>query len=181
MPKIYTRTGDDGTTGLFGGRRVPKDDLRIETYGTVDELNALLGVARAQSPDADLDAILQTIQEELFLLGADLATPIDQQNPSVPRMEKERTAGLERMIDRTEQTLEPLRFFILPGGHPCAAHLHHARTVCRRAERLAVRLAAREPLNPAILPYLNRLSDLLFVLARAANRSAGREEIRWHS
>ncbi len=181
MPKIYTRTGDDGTTGLFGGRRVPKDDLRIETYGTVDELNALLGVARAQSPDADLDAILQTIQEELFLLGADLATPIDQQNPSVPRMEKERTAGLERMIDRTEQTLEPLRFFILPGGHPCAAHLHHARTVCRRAERLAVRLAAREPLNPAILPYLNRLSDLLFVLARAANRSAGRAEIRWHS
>lgn len=181
MPKIYTKTGDDGTTGLFGGRRVSKDDLRIDTYGTVDELNALLGIARAQGPVADLDTLLQRLQEELFILGADLATPLDEKNLSIPRIDAAKTAELEQLIDREEKALEPLRFFILPGGHPCAAHLHHARTVCRRAERLAVRLASREPLNPAIVPYLNRLSDLLFVLARAANRAAGRAEIRWQS
>jgi len=178
--KIYTKTGDDGTTGLFGGRRVPKTDLRVEAYGTVDELNAVLGVALAtgEGPPALRD-LLSTIQRELFVLGSDLATPAGEEASYVPRVAAESVEALERAIDAAEADLPPLKNFILPGGSPLGAHLHHARTVCRRAERTTVALAARETIGAIPVRYLNRLADLLFVLARAANRAAGAAETEW--
>lgn len=179
--KIYTKTGDDGTTGLFGGGRVSKAHLRVEAYGTVDELNSVLGVARAACDDADLDAILDGLQHELFVLGADLATPVrpEGDKPYVQRIPEASADALEGIIDRCEQDLEPLKNFILPGGTPVAAQLHLARTVARRAERLAVAFAQQEVLRPAILRYLNRLSDLLFVLGRWANHRAQHPETIW--
>jgi cob(I)alamin adenosyltransferase len=167
--KIYTKTGDTGETSLFGGRRVTKDALRIEAYGTVDELNSLLGIVRSFKPVKELDDALAQRQEELFELGADLATPLDASNVQVARIEQRHIEGLERLIDAMEKRFPPLKSFILPGGSAVGAHLHFARTVCRRAERNVVRLSKLEPVNPHTITYLNRLSDYLFVLARLAN------------
>ncbi len=177
--KIYTRTGDRGDTSLFGGRRVPKDALRIEAYGTVDELNSAVGLARAENDDTDIDGILEAIQNELFQLGADLATPQSVEKRKVKRMEPKDVQGLEKIIDDLQGRLKPLRSFILPGGSPVAARIHFARTICRRAERAVVRLSRNEDIGDTILIYLNRLSDLLFVLARYANARAGISEVRW--
>jgi cob(I)alamin adenosyltransferase len=179
--RIYTKTGDAGETGLYGGGRVPKDALRVAAYGAVDELNAALGVARALAAgDADLDAVLARLQAECFTLGAELATP----QPSgiarpVPRISGAHVAAAEQDIDRLETELPELRHFILPGGAKAGAALHFARTVCRRAERELVRLHHAEPVSAEALQYLNRVSDLLFVMARAANRRAGAAETPW--
>jgi cob(I)alamin adenosyltransferase len=183
MSKIYTKTGDDGETGLFGGPRVRKDHLRIEAYGTVDELNAVLGTVRAQSPPAELDVLLATFQNHLFDLGAELATP-EPAKFGIVGVAPGSIAALEQAIDRHEAELEPLKQFILPGGTPVAAGLHLARTVCRRAERLLVALAAQASqegttISPETVVYLNRLSDLLFVLARWTNRRAGVGDVPW--
>lgn len=177
--KIYTKTGDAGETGLFGGQRVTKDALRVHAYGTVDECNAVLGVARAATSDPELGALLGAIQDQLFTVGADLATPGG--SPHVQRVGAAEIALLEETIDRLEAELAPLRQFILPGGSAAAAHLHVARTVCRRAERWAVGLAREEAVNLEVLAYLNRLSDLLFVAARVANARAGVGDVVWNS
>ncbi len=186
--RIYTKTGDEGDTGLFGGQRVRKDDLRVEAYGTVDELNAVLGEARARGmgEDSDLDETLSRFQHDLFNVGADLATPRAEDETKgrvhVTRVTSERTARLETLIDRYEAELPPLTRFILPGGHALAAALHLARVVCRRAERRCVTLADVDPtaINPEVLRYLNRLSDLLFVLARVANHRRGVADVIWN-
>ncbi len=177
--KIYTKTGDKGDTSLFGGQRVPKDALRIEAYGTVDELNSVLGIVRADNKQKEIDEILEHVQNELFVLGADLATPRPSNAKQIRRVEPKDAMRLEKTIDKLEAKLEPLRAFILPGGSPVAARLHFARTVCRRAERAVVRLSRNEDIGEAITIYLNRLSDLLFVLARYANRCAGVSETKW--
>ena len=182
--KIYTKTGDGGETGLFGGGRIPKDSLRVAAYGEVDEVNAALGLARALDPPEFADPLLQSIQRDLFTVGAQLATPDPEKlRKALSRggaaLSESDVAALEEAIDDQESRLEPLRNFILPGGAPKAAALHLARTVCRRAERAVVALSRHEQVNPAILRYLNRLSDLLFVLARAANAHAGRPDVKW--
>jgi cob(I)alamin adenosyltransferase len=178
--KIYTKTGDDGLTGLLGSRRLPKDDVRIESYGTVDELNATLGVARAFGLDPDLDRLVARLQDELFVLGSALADP-DPAGRFQSALGAERAEFLEQTIDALEGELPPLTRFILPGGTQAAAHVHLARAVCRRAERWVVKLARHpgERVPPALIVYLNRLSDLLFVLARAVNRRGGGEETHW--
>jgi cob(I)alamin adenosyltransferase len=182
--KIYTKTGDDGETGLFGGPRVRKNAPRIEAYGTVDELNAVIGLVRAQrssesgAATSDLDELLARIQNELFDLGAQLATP-DPERFGIAGATEAHVSALENAIDRYEEELDPLKQFILPGGTPGAAALHLARTVCRRAERWVVTLAETERISPTTVVYLNRLSDLLFVLARAANRRAGMADVPW--
>ncbi len=177
--KIYTKTGDKGTTALFSGGRVSKTHLRVEAYGTVDELNSVLGVARAHQPATQMDEWLARIQHQLFNLGADLATPLDAKADWVVRMDAETVAWLEETIDHMTEDLAPLRHFILPGGTLAAAQLHVARTVCRRAERLAVALTEHEPIGEHVLPYLNRLSDWLFVAARWENAQAGVDEDKW--
>jgi cob(I)alamin adenosyltransferase len=180
--KVYTRTGDDGTTGLFAGGRVSKAHPRVESYGTVDELNSVIGLARSATDDSELDAILASLQDELFRLGADLATPLTDKpdKPHVLRLAENSAARLETLIDGCEEDLPPLTNFILPGGCAAAAHLHHARCVCRRAERLTVGFASTDVrLNAEIIIYLNRLSDLLFVLGRWANHRAGADEVVW--
>ena len=178
--KIYTKTGDQGDTGLFGGPRVAKDSLRIEAFGTVDELNSVLGVARAAGLPADIDPLVGQIQSELFSLGAELATP-DPAAHGTALIGPQHITALEQAIDQFEARLEPLRQFILPGGTSAAAQLHLARTVCRRAERRLVSLArqAPEPVGPWLIIYLNRLGDLLFVLARAENAGAGCPDVPW--
>lgn len=176
--RIYTKTGDDGTTGLFGGDRISKDALRIETYGTIDELNAVLGVARCHEMAKEFDDILDVLQNDLFCLGADLASP-NPENRHVHRMDESDIARIEGMIDYVDGLLPALSNFILPGGSPLAAHLHVARNVCRRAERKAVALRREELIGKAVIVYLNRLSDLLFVLARWANVKSGRQEVQW--
>jgi cob(I)alamin adenosyltransferase len=176
--KIYTRTGDDGSTALFSGGRVSKTHLRVEAYGTVDELNSVLGVVRAHQPYSD--SWLEQIQRQLFHLGADLATPMDAKSSWVVRVDAEAVSWLEQIIDQMTDELPPLTLFILPGGTPAASHLHVARTICRRAERLAVALAAHEPISENVIPYLNRLSDGLFTLARWENFKAGAAEITWN-
>ena len=174
--KIYTKTGDAGETGLFGGGRVSKDDPRVRAYGDVDEANAAIGFAGALEP-ADFESVLlQTIQRDLFTIGAELATP---DTAKVAKVGASEVGALEDVIDRYEATLSPLKNFILPGGALKAAALHVARTVCRRAERSVVTLSRDQPINPVIIHYLNRLSDLLFVLARAVNKQAGRPDIPW--
>lgn len=182
MDKIYTRTGDDGTTSLFGGNRVEKGNPRIGAYGTVDETNSTVGVARAhlrgEPGEERLDPVLSDIQEELFILGADLATPSDAK-PIVPRIQEKHVSDLEARIDRFDEELPTLERFILPGGSPTGASLHSARTVCRRAERQIVQVSASTPITEQAIVYLNRLSDLLFVLARWANRQAGEREDTW--
>ncbi|MCX6136951.1 MAG: cob(I)yrinic acid a,c-diamide adenosyltransferase [Ignavibacteriales bacterium] len=177
--KIYTKTGDAGVTGLFGGDRVPKDAIRIEAYGEVDELNAVIGMVRASQPPADIDRLLVRIQNDLFVVGADLATPLDQVLSRVPRIDTGYAEALEKEIDALDAKLPPLKNFVLPGGTSAAALLHFARTVCRRAERAVVTLARAEKIGPEIIIYLNRLSDLLFVLARYANHRAGSVETNW--
>ncbi len=177
--KIYTKTGDKGDTSLFGGQRVPKDALRIEAYGTVDELNSVLGIVRADNREEKIDEILEHVQNDLFVLGADLATPRSSVMKQIRRVEPKDAARLEKVIDKLEAELKPLKAFILPGGSPVAARLHFARTVCRRAERAVVRLSRNEDIGEAITIYLNRLSDLLFVLARYANQCAGVAETKW--
>jgi cob(I)alamin adenosyltransferase len=177
--RIYTRTGDTGETGLIGGQRVPKDDPRVEAYGTVDELNAVLGVARGYLADLpDLDALLERFQSELFDIGAELASP-PERAAQFQSLEERHIAAIEEAIDRLEEELPPLRQFILPGGTPASAYLHLARTVCRRAERQVVRLSHSSTVNAAIIKYLNRLSDLLFVMARVANYRTGVEDVKW--
>lgn len=177
--KIYTRTGDTGTTGLFGAGRVSKNHPRIEAYGTVDELNATIGIARASiSDDQHMNALLTSIQEELFRMGADLATP-EESDASVPRVSRREIDDLEVAIDRVESELQPLKSFILPAGTVLSCALHLSRTVCRRAERRVVELAESESLNENIAIYLNRLADLLFVLARAANARSGHADVKW--
>jgi cob(I)alamin adenosyltransferase len=181
--KIYTRTGDQGETGLYGGERVPKDHLRVEAYGTVDEANAVLGLARvALADDPDFEAVLDRLQSLCFAMGADLATPFDANaGTRIRRLAFTDAETLEREIDRWDDGLPALRTFILPGGTPAAAALHHARTVVRRAERLVTLLLREEPdrTNPTVLVVLNRLGDLLFVLARAANVRRGVDDIPW--
>jgi cob(I)alamin adenosyltransferase len=180
--KIYTKTGDTGTTGLFGGGRVPKDDIRVEAYGDVDELNAVIGMARSIEMMPRIDEVLVPIQRDLFAIGALLATPDRDkmaQHLEKARIDQGRIGELERAIDDGDAELEPLRSFILPGGTPKAAALHVARTVCRRAERHVVRLQREMELPPLAVIYLNRLSDLLFTLARVANRRAGAGEVTW--
>jgi cob(I)alamin adenosyltransferase len=177
--KIYTKTGDKGETSLFGGQRVPKDALRIEAYGTVDELNSVLGVVRAERPISAIDEILSGVQHLLFVLGADLATPRSVEAVRVRRIESADAGRLEEWIDELDAQLEPLKSFILPGGSLAAARIHFARTVCRRAERVVVRLSRQEDIGDEVEMFLNRLSDLLFVLARFANYAAGTREIQW--
>jgi cob(I)alamin adenosyltransferase len=179
--KIYTKTGDQGDTSLFGGQRVPKDALRIEAYGTVDELNSLLGIVRADNTDRGIDDILSSIQDRLFEVGADLATPRSLDRDSIRRFEPHDAGPLEQLIDDLESHLEQLKSFIIPGGSPVAARLHFARTVCRRAERAVVRLSRNEDIGEGTIIYLNRLSDLLFVLARYANHLAQVTETKWNA
>ena len=175
LTRIYTRLGDEGDTHLGDMSRARKTSLRVVAYGEVDELNAVVGVARAQGLPAGMDGWLATIQNELFDVGADLCVPSggDETGRSRLRVDASQVERLERLCDEVNATLPDLTSFVLPAGTPAAAALHHARTVCRRAERAAVALADAEPVTPEALAYLNRLSDLLFILARAANRDAG--------
>jgi cob(I)alamin adenosyltransferase len=180
--KIYTRTGDTGETALFGGGRVRKDHPRTSAYGDVDELNSAIGVARATGPAELFDELLDGIQRDLFAIGGRLATPEPKKVAKAIAkavLPPERVASFERAMDDAEGELPPLRAFVLPGGTPKAAALHLARTVCRRAERSVVRLAREESAPPEILVYLNRLSDLLFTLARLANHRAGVVDLTW--
>jgi cob(I)alamin adenosyltransferase len=182
LTKIYTRAGDDGSTGLGGGQRVPKDSLRIETFGTVDELNAQIGVALAAGLESSLTSELTRIQHELFHLGSDLCVlESDKAERPVPVIEGKHVTALEAVMDRMTDKLGPLTNFILPGGCIGAARIHVARTVCRRAERLAVALSREESIGLFVVPYLNRLSDALFVMARWENRYRGSEDVTWDS
>lgn len=179
--KIYTKTGDAGDTSLFGGKRVPKSTLRIDTYGTVDELNAQLGVARALKPPSEVEGLLEQIQNQLFVLGADLAAPFDSAPADVRRIQQKEIQFLEETIDRLDAQLDPLNSFILPGGTLMSAQMHVARTVCRRAERLVDALGRKEQIGKFPLIYLNRLADLLFVAARYVNKLTGMEETKWNA
>jgi cob(I)alamin adenosyltransferase len=182
ITKVYTRTGDDGTTALGGGQRLAKDALRIECYGTVDETNSVLGAVRAAGADPRIDGMLARIQNELFHLGSDLCVlEEDKAKTPVPRIEPRHVEALEKDIDLLQADLAPLVNFVLPGGSLAAAELHVARTVCRRAERLLTRLAREEKVGPSTVPYLNRLSDLLFVMARWENKAKGRPDVTWDS
>lgn len=176
--KIYTKTGDKGETSLFGGRRLSKNHLRIEAYGTVDELNAHIGLVRDLVEPAGVGSLLFEVQNRLFVLGSSLACDPDSQ-PLVPDLKASDIQVLEQEIDRMEEGLPPLKHFILPGGHPTVSHCHIARCVCRRAERLCVALAQEEQVEPLILEYLNRLSDYLFVLSRHIGKQSGAEEVIW--
>ncbi len=184
LNKIYTRTGDDGETGLGDGTRVPKHGARVSAYGDVDEANAAIGVAlvaiEAESGTTDVASLLRTVQNDLFDLGADLCVP-DSDAPDAPealRITDAQVEALEQAIDQFNAELAPLKSFVLPGGSAAAAHLHQARTIARRAERSVTALAAREKVNPTAIAYINRLSDLLFVLARRANGN-GADDVLW--
>jgi len=180
--KIYTRTGDQGDTGLFGGGRVSKSHPRVEAYGEVDELNAAIGLARSIELMPRIDEVLVPLQRDLFAIGALLATPDrDKMKGQLEKasIDEARIRELERAIDQGDSELEPLRSFILPGGTPKAAALHVARTVCRRAERRVIAISPEEGIPPIVVVYLNRLSDLLFTLARVANARAGAGEVTW--
>lgn len=180
--KIYTKTGDRGDTGLFGGGRVPKDDARVDAYGDVDELNAAIGFARAAEVMPRVDEVLVSVQRDLFAIGALLATPNTakmHEQLAKARIDDERVRQLENAIDACDAELDPLTAFIIPGGTHKAAALHVARTVCRRAERRVVHLQHQVELPPLAVVYLNRLSDLLFSLARVANKRAGAGEVTW--
>ena len=179
LNRIYTKLGDSGETALVGGQRVPKDDLRIEAYGTVDELNAFIGVATVSCEQPQLTSILRRVQHELFNLGSILATKPEDVHPKQPRVTDAEVKQLEREIDEMNADLPKLRSFVLPGGSRISAELHVCRTVCRRAERLLVSLARREPVPPEAIRYLNRLSDALFVWSRWVNKMAGVAEVLW--
>jgi cob(I)alamin adenosyltransferase len=177
--KIYTKTGDKGTTGLFGGKRLPKHALRIEAYGTVDELNAYIGLLRDVAESEEIRQILKQIQDRLFTIGASLATNPDKENLQTPDLHASDIELLEQEIDKMDAELPMLKNFILPGGHTTVSFCHIARTVCRRAERLAVALSETEAVDEVILKYLNRLSDYLFVLARKLSKDLKAEEVVW--
>jgi len=178
--KIYTKTGDKGTTALVGGRRVSKGDLKIEAYGTVDELNSWIGLVRDQAINESRRELLKEIQDRLFTIGADLASEPEQvRKKPVPSLIDDDITLLENEMDNMDTELTPLRAFVLPGGNQSVSFAHLARTVCRRAERLAIRLSAEEEVNPMIVKYLNRLSDYLFVLSRKMTQELGSEEITW--
>jgi cob(I)alamin adenosyltransferase len=178
--KIYTKTGDSGETGLFGGQRVSKASLRVEAYGEIDELNSTVGWARVEISDPDLDAILNRIQNDLFEIGAELGSTEDRkQKSTLPLITEPQVEVLERAIDKYEQGPPALTTFVLPGGCESAARFHVARCVCRRAERALVTLGAQESLRGELFRYVNRLSDLLFVLARYANHAAGVADVPW--
>lgn len=182
ITKVYTRQGDDGTTALGTGRRVSKSDPRIEAYGTVDELNAHIGVVLASNVAAELVTPLRTIQNELFHAGAELCIPeADKEQMPRPHVAAPHVAALETLMDRLSEALPPLENFVLPGGTLAAGHLHVARTVCRRAERLVIALSQNQPVAADLVHYLNRLSDALFVMARFDNRAAGIAEPTWDS
>lgn len=182
LTKIYTRTGDDGTTGLGTRQRVPKDSPRVNTYGAVDELNSLIGLALAQGLSPRLAQTLPSIQNQLFHLGAELSFPPDESKEfQIPQIEARHIKALEDLIDELNAVVGPLENFILPGGSAGAAALQVVRAVCRRAERKAVTLARKETVRPEALQYLNRLSDLLFVMARYENKQRGIEEPLWNS
>ena len=184
--KVYTKTGDKGTTALFGGTRVPKHHIRIESYGTVDELNSYIGLVRDQMVNTEYKTVLAEIQDRLFTVGAILATPPEKetmkngekrlQNLGVIESDIE---FLEGQIDKMEETLPPMTHFVLPGGHTTVSYCHIARCVCRRAERLAVHLDHNEPVDPYVMMYLNRLSDYLFTLARILSFELGAQEVKW--
>ncbi len=179
--KIYTRTGDDGTTGLFGGQRRSKADCRVEAYGTVDEANAAIGAARATGVSADIETVLADVQNELFAVGAELGcTPGEETKLKIGLVDAAAIETLERAIDAAEQGLPPLRAFVLPGGAPSAAALHVARCVVRRAERMVIAAGVEAPVRKEVVIFLNRLSDLLFVFARRANHLAGVADVPWH-
>ena len=185
--KVYTRTGDRGETALVGGHRVPKDSLRIEAYGTIDELNSIVGLARVfneESLDAGeahrfLDEVLCQIQDELFDLGSELATPQEFFQQGMYRVGSGEIARLEKLMDKCQKDLEPLKSFILPGGGRVGAYLHQCRTVCRRAERAVLRLSREEEINSDVIKYVNRLSDLFFVLSRWIAKQTGEPEYLW--
>ena len=180
LNRIYTKTGDAGTTGLGGGRRVAKDSPRVRAYGTVDELNSAIGVALALGLTDRLTGELGTIQNELFDLGSDLCWPEDDERRSrIPTVQPKHVRRLERLIDELNEIVGPLTNFLLPGGSPGAAQLHLARTICRRAEREAITLSHEEPIGELVLSYLNRLSDALFVMARYENHERGVAEPLW--
>ncbi len=182
ITRVYTRTGDDGTTALGSGDRVAKDDPRIEAYGTVDELSSAIGLALAQGLEPELERVLKRIQNELLHLGADLCVPeSDKQRLPVPRIEEHHVLAMEETLDALTGQLAPLENFLLPGGSAGAAHLHLARTICRRAERRLVSLAADAEVSPAAQRYLNRLSDALFVMARFENQAKDVAEPLWDS
>lgn len=182
LTKIYTRKGDDGTTALGSRTRVQKESLRVESYGTVDELNSVLGVVLAHGVCQEVAKELLSIQNELFHLGSDLCfTEEDKQSYDIPQVEERHVQKLERIIDNMSEVVGPLENFILPGGAVGAAHLHVARTVCRRAERIIVALSRQEGVGPFVIPYLNRLSDLLFVMARFENFKSNTAEPLWDS
>jgi cob(I)alamin adenosyltransferase len=180
---LYTRTGDRGQTALFGGRRVDKDHIRVAAYGTVDELNSVLGLAVAHVTQRRIASELRAIQNELFNIGAELASdkPVRRAKGATSSfaLESKRVEWLEGLIDAYDALVPPLTTFVLPGGSVAASYLHFARTVCRRAEREVITLARKEPVNPAVLAYLNRLADLLFALARYMNKSQRRRELLW--
>ncbi|MFC2103240.1 cob(I)yrinic acid a,c-diamide adenosyltransferase [Bacteroidota bacterium] len=179
--KIYTKTGDNGETGLFGGERVSKNSSRIEAYGTIDELNAFIGLAITEIIDDSLKVLLNEIQNQLFTIGSDLATPDNEKNEKlgIKRTPEEFHLGIEKGIDKYEEKLEQLKNFILPGGSKSAAHLHICRTITRRAERQVVALKSREKIGENIVIFLNRLSDLFFVLARYENAVSGTPDVKW--
>ncbi len=182
--KIYTRRGDDGETGLFGGGRVPKDDVRVEAYGTVDELNAVIGTALAHVRDGEIRVRLRLLQSDLFALGARLATPPPRDGrpvPSLPDLPLARIGEMESWIDAAEEVTGAVRHFILPAGTAGASHLHQARAVCRRAERRVVALARRSAVDSGVVRYLNRLSDYLFAAARLENHRAGKGDVAWRA
>jgi cob(I)alamin adenosyltransferase len=182
ITKVYTRTGDDGTTALGTGQRVPKTARRIQAYGTVDELNAQIGIVLISGLAAELIEPLRRIQNELFHLGAELSVPeADKAKRPGPQIGSRHVEALEQLMDHLSARLEPLKNFVLPGGAPAAAQLHVARTVCRRAEREVVALAEQEPVGPHAIQYLNRLSDALFVLGRYQNKLSGVDELSWDS
>ncbi len=185
--RVYTRTGDKGETGLVGGKRVPKDSPRIEAYGTVDELNSIVGLARIFNEERIeegeahrfLDEVLRDIQEELFNLGSELATPSDSRHKGTISIEEEQVKKLEGIIDECQKTLDPLKSFILPGGGRIGGYLHQCRTVCRRAEREVLRLSRAEETSECGIKYINRLSDLFFVLSRWVGKHLGEQEYLW--
>lgn len=179
MARIYTRTGDKGETGLVGGARTSKDSLRVHAYGDIDELNSVLGLVEASSDDEELNSLLERLQRDLFTAGADLASPAKKSN-DVQRITADMVVQLENAIDKFQENLPPLKAFILPGGGHTGALLHFARCVARRAERSIVTLSKAERVNENMIPYINRLSDLLFVMARVANHREARAELEWH-
>jgi cob(I)alamin adenosyltransferase len=177
--KIYTKTGDAGTTSLFGGKRVLKSDLRIDTYGTIDELNSYIGLVRDQPINQNRMEVLIEVQDRLFTIGSILATEPGNVKVKIPKIVEEDILLLENEIDKMDAILPPMRFFVLPGGHESVSFCHLARTVCRRAERLAIALNAQEATEPLVIKYLNRLSDYLFVLCRMMAHELAIEETPW--